>query len=274
MVREEGDAVRAGAPLARLDARPYLDNVRAAEAEVARRAATLAKLQAGARPAELAQAQARVSEQQADLQNARSALARNEALLRSGATTPAAFDDAKRALSVAEARAEAASKAYELTRQGARREELAETSAALQAAEASLASAQTALADTELLAPSDGVILSRVRERGAIVAPSDVVYVLSLQQPVWARAYVSEPLLGRVHPGMQVAVFTDSAPHKPYRGRIGFISPVAEFTPKSVQTPELRTDLVYRMRVIIEAPDAGLRQDMPVTVRLPSGAEQ
>ena len=128
--------------------------------------------------------------------------------------------------------------------------------------------ARTSLADAELRAPSDGIVLSRVREPGAIVSPSDIVYVLSLTGRVWVRAYVAEPDLGRIHPGMIVEVTTDTAPDKPYKGRIGFISPVAEFTPKSVETPDLRTDLVYRLRVIIDQPDTGLRQGMPVTIRL------
>jgi HlyD family secretion protein len=269
---EEGETVRAGALLARLDGRSYQDSVRAAEAEVARRSAALAKLQAGARPAEIAQARARVSEQQADLDNLKRSLARNEALVRSGATTQVAYDNAKTAVEAAGARLDSASKALELTRQGARREDIAEASAALEVARANLGAAQTALADTELVAPSDGVISSRVRERGAIAGAGDVVYVLSLQKPIWARVYVSESLLGRVRPGMQVSVFTDSEPGRPHRAHVGFISPVAEFTPKSVETPELRTDLVYRVRVIIDDDGAGLRQDMPVTVRLPNGA--
>ncbi len=270
MLSEEGETVSAGACLARLDARSYQDTVRAAEAEVARRTAALAKLQAGSRPAEIAQARARMAEQQADLDNARRSLSRSESLLRSGALTQATFDNAKTSVEVAEARLESASKALDLARQGARREDIAEAEAGLKGAQANLAAAQTALADAQLLAPSDGVILSRVREQGAIVGPSDIVYVLSLQKPIWARVYVSEPLLGRIHPGMQVAVYSDSAPNRPYRGRIGFISPVAEFTPKSVETPELRTDLVYRVGVIIEGEGKGLRQDMPVTVRLPN----
>ena len=100
------------------------------------------------------------------------------------------------------------------------------------------------------------------------MSPSDIVYTVSLTGDVWVRAYVAEPDLGRIHPGMIVEVTTDTAPNKPYKGRIGFISPVAEFTPKSVETPDLRTDLVYRLRVIIDQPDTGLRQGMPVTIRL------
>ena len=266
---EEGQSVQAGALLARLDPRTFQDSVRGAEAEVARRTATLHKLQAGARPAELGQARARVQEVEADLTRAQKDLARQDLLVREGASTAVSREHAESAMEVARARVDSASKAYALTREGARSEDLAEASASLAAAQASLAAAETALADSVLSAPSDGVLLSRVRERGAIVGPSDIVYVLSLTKPVWVRAYVAEPLLGRIHPGMEVQVFSDSAPHKAYHGRVGFISPVAEFTPKSVETPELRTDLVYRLRVIIEDADLSLRQDMPVTIRLP-----
>jgi len=105
-----------------------------------------------------------------------------------------------------------------------------------------------------------------VREPGAMSGPSATVLVVALKQPVWVRAYVPEPDLGRIHLGMQARVYTDSRPDKPYVGRVGFISPVAEFTPKNVETPALRTDLVYRLRIMIDAPDQGLRQGMPVTV--------
>jgi len=269
MAFDEGDTVRAGTPLARLDPRSFRDTLRGAEAEVMRRTAALSKLQAGSRPAEIGQAKARVAEVQADLMRARQDLARQDLLLRQGAASAVSREHAQSAMEMATARLESTTKAFELTRQGARSEDIAEGLAALSAAQANLAAAETAQSDSVLLAPSDGVILSRVREVGAIVGPSDVVFALSLVKPVWVRAYIAEPLLGRIHPGMQLEVFSDSAPKKAYRGRVGFISPVAEFTPKSVETPELRTDLVYRLRIIIEDADQGLRQDMPVTVRLP-----
>jgi HlyD family secretion protein len=98
------------------------------------------------------------------------------------------------------------------------------------------------------------------------------VLTVALTRPVWVRAYVPAPLLGRVRLGMPMRVFTDSRPDKPYCGRVGFISPVAEFTPKNVETTTLRTDLVYRLRVIVDQPDAGLLQGMPVTVTAASEA--
>ncbi len=135
-------------------------------------------------------------------------------------------------------------------------------------AEAALGVALTNLGDTEIYSPSDGVILTRIREPGTVVKPSDPVCTLSLTSPVWVRAYITEPHLGQIYPGMPAEVFTDTKDSKPYKGHVGFISPVAEFTPKSVETTQLRTDLVYRLRIIADNPDHGLRQGMPVTVKL------
>ncbi len=110
-------------------------------------------------------------------------------------------------------------------------------------------------------------MLTRVQEAGAVVQAGATVLTLSLSHPVWVRAYVAEPDLGRIHPGMAMEVVTDSRPGQPYRGQVGYISPRAEFTPRNVETPELRTSLVYRLRVIVDNPDDGLRQGMPVTLR-------
>lgn len=138
--------------------------------------------------------------------------------------------------------------------------------AALHVSEANLDTANTNLADTVMYSPSDGMILSRVKEPGTVLNAGDIVYVLALDIPIWARVYISEKDLGRIFLGMKAKIYTDSNPKKPYDGQVGFISPVAEFTPKTVETEELRTKLVYRLRVIITNPDRLLRQGMPVTV--------
>jgi HlyD family secretion protein len=270
---DEGDRVKAGDRLARLDAQPYQDQIRIAEAQVEAARATLQKLEAGPREAEIDQARAMHQERVADQQNAQLAYERSARLRPTGAVSEAALDSAKAARDMAVARTQSSLEALRLLEQGTRPEDIAAARANLQASEASLASAQTALKDATLAAPADGVILSRVREPGAIVGPSDIVYVLSLATPVWVRAYIAEPNLGRIHTGMKVEVFADGAPDKPYGGTIGFISPVAEFTPKSVETPELRTDLVYRLRVVVDQHRNGLRQGMPVTVRIPLGKD-
>lgn len=136
----------------------------------------------------------------------------------------------------------------------------------LQAAEAAFAVAQENLSYTEIYAPTNGVILTRIREPGTVVNPADPVYTLSVSSPIWIRAFVSEPDLGKITYGMSAKVTTDTEGAPTYCGRVGFISPVAEFTPKTVQSTQLRTDLVYRLRIYIDHPDTFLKQGMPVTV--------
>jgi HlyD family secretion protein len=267
---DEGDMVRSGVVLGRLDAAPFEAAVASAEANVAALQATLDKLRAGPRQTEIAQARAAYDESLASLNNANLSYERARQLRPQGTISEANLDLATANRAMAAARAESANEALKLLQEGSRVEDIANAEAQLQAAQSALATARISLADTELRAPNDGVILSRVREPGAIVSPADTVYVLSLTEPVWVRSYVAEGDLGRLHPGMKVQVSSDTRPDKPYDGTIGFISPVAEFTPKSVETPELRTDLVYRLRIVIDKPGPDLRQGMPVTVRFPA----
>ena len=270
LAADEGDMIESGEVLGKLDAAPFQAAAASAEANVAALQATLDKLKAGPRPTEIAQAQAAYDESLAALRNANIAYDRARQLRPQGTISEANLDQATANRSMAAARSDSANEALKLLQEGSRVEDIANAQAQLKAAQSSLAAARISLADTELLAPNDGVILSRVREPGAIVSPADTVFVLSLTQPVWVRSYVAEGDLGRLHPGMKVQVTSDTQPDKPYDGTIGFISPVAEFTPKSVETPELRTDLVYRLRVVIDKPGPDLRQGMPVTVRFPT----
>jgi HlyD family secretion protein len=270
---EEGDTVAAGDLVAALDPTPFEDEVMIAEAEVALQRAQLQKFETGARPEEIAQARSVVAERQAELDNLTVTLERQQRLVANGYATRQTIDDLMAQRREAEARLAAAQEALGLVLEGFRDEDVAAARASLQVAEARLAAALTRLSDTRLTAPSSGVLISRIREPGAIVAAGEPVYTLALTAPVWVRAYVAEPDLGRVHPGMGAQVITDSAPDRPYAGQVGFISPVAEFTPKTVETADLRTDLVYRLRVVVQEPDDGLRQGMPVTVILEPGSE-
>lgn len=274
VVVEEGDAVRVGDVLARLDAGPYEIAVRAAEENVAALRATLDKLKAGARPSEIEKARAAYQEQVASLANTEQALSRAGQLRAQGTVAQSNLDAATAAKDMASARVASAKAALTLIEEGSRSEDIASAEAQLRAAEAQLEAARTSLADTELKAPAGGVILSRVSEPGAIVASSTNVLVLALTEPVWVRAYVSETDLGRVYPGLKVKVTSDSMTGAGYEGQVGFISSVAEFTPKAVETPDLRTDLVYRLRIIVDHPGKDLRQGMPVTVHLPPAADE
>jgi HlyD family secretion protein len=266
---DEGDDVKAGSVIARLDNVPYRNAMQAAEADVLGLRSTLDKLVAGPRKSEIAQGAATLNERLADLEHLELALERAVQLRPNGTISQAGLDEASAAHAAAAARAESAREALGLLQEGSRAEDIATARANLAAAEAKLASARTSLGDTELRAPNDGVILSRVREEGAIVSSSDIVSVLSIRQPVWVRSYIPETDLGKIHPGMELDVYSDSHPDAPVKGTVGFISPVAEFTPKSVETAELRTDLVYRLRIIIADAGPQLRQGMPVTIKVP-----
>ena len=126
---------------------------------------------------------------------------------------------------------------------------------------------------TKLYAPEDGVIMVRVIEPGSNVAKGQPVYTMAKTNPVWVRAFVNEKDLGNIKYGQRVNVFTDTVnpqtgKKREYKGQIGYISPVAEFTPKTVQSTDTRTDLVYRIRVYIYDTDEFLRQGMPVTIKV------
>ncbi|MCX7065406.1 MAG: secretion protein HlyD [Proteobacteria bacterium] len=265
---DEGDSVTKGQRLAIIDSEPYRQSVALAEARVQLAQANLAKFEKGSRPQEVQQAQARVEEAEAAYRNAQREYERQLGMFKSGSTSETARDAAQTRRDQTAAALAALREALALASEGFRSEEVNASRAEFAASVAQRSQAETQLADTELLSPSDGVVLSRIREPGSIVAIGAAVYSLSLRDPVYVRAYVGESDLGKLAPGTPVEVATDSSA-KRYRGQVGYISPRAEFTPKSVETVDLRTDLVYRLRIIVADADDGLRQGMPVTISVP-----
>lgn len=269
MAFDEGDAVTAGTRMAALDAQPYQEALAVAEATMQVARAELNKLRRGLRPQEIAQTREALNQALAVANDAERNFRRQSELLASGASSQRTVDAARAARDQAIAGAKAAKAALSQATEGFRHEDIAAGEARLAAADAAREQATTALADTELLAPSSGTVIARVREPGSMVASQSTVYSLSLDAPVYVRAYVGEADLGRIAPGTRVRVRSDSSA-KVYQGQIGFISPRAEFTPKTVETTELRTDLVYRLRIVIDQTnaDAALRQGMPVTIEV------
>ena len=264
---EEGARVTAGALLASLDGQPLRDQLAIDEALIALSAAQLDKQRNGNRPQDIAQAEARLAELRAQLAKAKQDLDRRSALVDSGAISKALLDSTRAQYQIAAAEVQGAEQALSLQRAGARREDIGAAQAQHAQALAQAARARTDLADSEIHAPNDGVILTRAREPGAIVQPGETVLTLTIDRPMRVRAYIDEGDLGRISPGMAVEVSADGT-QRHYHGSIGYISPTAEFTPKTVQTRDLRTDLVYRLRVIIDDPDDGLRQGQPVSVQI------
>jgi HlyD family secretion protein len=270
---DEGERVEKGAVMAIIDQQSLGDDLRAAQARLTSARAQLVKSRNGNRPQEIGAAAAQVDQARAQLKQARAAWERRRDLVASGAVSRAQFEQSREAYEVAQAAVSNASQRLSLLRAGSRREDIAANAAAVAQAEADVAQARTRLSEGQLVAPSGGIILSRVQEPGAIVSPGATIYTLTIDKPVYIRAYAPETQLGLLTPGSKVTVRTDSS-DKIYHGTIGYVSPSAEFTPKTVQTEDLRADLVYRFRVVVKDPDNALRQGQPVTLTLARAKDQ
>jgi HlyD family secretion protein len=268
---QEGDHVKRGQTLARLDVSRLEPMVAQAAAQVEAQRAVVDRLHNGSRPEEIAQARANVDSAKADAENAKLQYQRITTLQSSStgrAISQQDIDNAKAALDVALARVELNQKALDLAVVGPRKEDIAQGEAQLQALEAQLAFARQQLTEATLVAPVDAVVRSRLLEPGDMASPTKPVFTLAITDPKWVRAYVSEPDLGKVHPGMAASVTADSFPDRHFDGWIGFVSSVAEFTPKPVETTELRTKLVYEVRAFVNDPRDEMRLGMPATVRI------
>ncbi len=265
---QEGDAVRQGELIAQLDDRRFADALAAANAQAANQKQVLAALLAGSRPEQIAQAKAQMDALAIVYRNDEANYQRYATLALSGAGTLQQRDDAEAAFLNAERNYEAAKQAYILAVKGPRAEDIAAAQAAYDAAQASAALAAQEYQDTKLYAPAAGIVEERVQEPGDMTSPATPVYVIALTNPLWVRAYVPESDLGHVKLGMAAEITTDSYPGKVYHGWIGYLSPTAEFTPKNVETPDLRAQLVYQVRVYACAPQGQLRLGMPATVTI------
>lgn len=268
--KDEGDSVKSGELLARIDGQPYQHELARAEAELAAASADLQMKKSGYRLEDVDQAKAVLEESRVMEKNAERIYQRHQGLLGSGGVSQQNLESAEAVLNETKQRVKVAEAKLKLLTAGFRIEEIAAAEAKVAQAEAARATAALRLADAELKSPADAIVLTRTLEPGAIVQAGATVFSLSLENPIWVRAYVHERELGMVPPGTNVLLTTDSRSEKPFHGKVGFVSSRAEFTPKSVETPELRTSLVYRLRIVVADSDGSLRQGMPVTVSLDS----
>jgi HlyD family secretion protein len=265
---QEGDRVKAGQLLAVIDPVRYQSSVKRFEAEFTGQQHMVARLESGTRPQEIAEAESRVKAAEARLQETKITLARLQKLEKQRGASQQQVDDARAAFLSARANLDAVRQTLDLAVQGPRIEDIAMAKASLQAKEAAVALAKQELADTKIYAPTAGIIRDRILEPGDMAFPATPVLTLALTDPLWIRAYAPESDLGKIRPGMEASITTDSFPGKTYQGWIGYISPTAEFTPKMVETPALRTRLVYQVRVFACNPENELRLGMPATVLL------
>ena len=268
MLVQEGDAVKMGELIATLDDARFAAALAQAEGEMRNQEQVLARLLAGSRPEEIDQAKATMNALEVTYQNDEINYQRAQKLAETGAGTTRQSDDARAAYDAAKHQYEAARQAYILAVKGPRKEDIAAARATLESDQGAVALAKSQLADTRLYAPSDGIVEDRILEPGDMASPATPVYTIALTSPLWVRAYVPEAELGRVRLGMPATITTDSYPGRAYHGWIGYLSPTSEFTPKTVETPELRTALVYQLRVYVCDPRDELRLGMPATVHI------
>lgn len=263
---EEGGTVKAGETLALLETDRYDIALANAQAALQVRRKELDLLLAGSRPEEIDAARATYKAARASAELNSRICTRQQKL--GQATTAQMVDQACSQAHVAQAQALAARKNLDLLLAGTRLEQIDVARANVELASAQKEDAVRALRNCELKAPTDGVVRNRMKEKGDMVSAATPVYELALMDPLWVRAWIDEINLGRIAVGQKVRVYCDSFPEQSFEGTVGFVSTVAEFTPKTVQTEALRTALVYEVRVTVSDPQKQLRLGMPATVEL------
>lgn len=267
----EGDSVQAGQLVATLDTKTLAIQAQQARARLETQRQTVLELQAGSRPQEIAQGKARLASAQAEAAYAHDDLRRLESISRNTGGRGVSSQELAKAKSndrAARARVEEMRESLKLLELGARIEKREGAEARLKEMQADLDLILHRIELGELKAPVDAVVRARLLEPGDMASSQKPVYTLALTDPKWVRVYAGEKDLGRIKPGIHAGVFTDSRPNMPVEGQVGYISSVAEFTPKSVQTEELRTSLLYEVRVFVKDPGNILRMGQPVTVKL------
>ncbi len=265
---QEGATVKPGELLATLDDTRFAARLAEAKAQMRNQKQILARLLAGSRPEEIAQAKATMDALRVTYLNDEALYRRYAGLASVGYASVEKRDTDKADFDAALKQYEAAKQTYILAVKGPRKEDIAAARAAYEASVAAVALAQREFHDTKLYAKSDGVVEDRILEPGDMASPSTPVFTIALTSPLWVRAYVPETKLGRIRLGMRATITTDSYPGRIYHGWIGYLSPTAEFTPKTVETPTLRTALVYQLRVYVCDARDELRLGMPATVHI------
>ncbi|HUJ41553.1 MAG TPA: efflux RND transporter periplasmic adaptor subunit [Candidatus Acidoferrales bacterium] len=266
---EEGQSVKEGQLLSRLDTADYKQQVAVDDAMLRVRDRQLALALAGSRRQDIQAAHEAVVDARADLEQKQRDFERYDALLKKDEIPAQTRDQARTNVTRARATLARLEQNYSELEEGTRKEEIAVDHASAQQARQNLELSRIKLSYTTLTAPFSGVILVRQAELGEVVAPATPVVTLADLDHIWVRVYLPETELSRLRWGQDVAVKTDSYPGKTYHGRVSFISSEAEFTPKSVQTQQERVTLVYRVKVDVDNPKYELKPGMPADVYVP-----
>ncbi|ENV02859.1 MULTISPECIES: HlyD family efflux transporter periplasmic adaptor subunit [Acinetobacter] len=269
---QEGDKVKAGQVLAALNTNALQIQAKQAQAQLKAQQEAIVKQDVGARPEEISQAKAQLASAEAELDKTNKNLQRLQILVSSTdgrAISQQELDYAKSNKDSADAAVRERQANLELIIKGARQEDREATKAQYEVTKANLDLINYNLTQAELKSPVNAVVRARLQEVGDMTTAQKAVYTLALTDPKWIRVYVNEQDLSSIKMGGTAQVIRDSDPNQPINGKIGYISSVAEFTPKTVQTEEIRTTLVYEVRVYVNDPNDQLKMGQPVTVKVP-----
>jgi HlyD family secretion protein len=267
---QEGDHVKAGQTLARVDTTDVNLALAAARADRAQADAELRLRLAGSRREDVGEAEALVQRARADLDAAQKDLERMEGLLASGSGTAKARDDARARRDAAAASLNASRERLARLQAGSRPEEIDAARARVASFEARIAQFEQQLRDAVIASPVDGVVTEKLAETGELAARGTGVAVISDLGRPWLTVYVPEPDLGRVRLGQEAEVRTDDGQTR--KGRIASVASKAEFTPKNVQTRDERVKLVYKLKIELPNQDGLFKAGMPAEARIRAAA--
>ena len=272
LLADEGASVEAGQVIAEIDPRDYELALQRARAEADAATQALAVLEAGTRSQEIRVAEASVARAESELRFARAEVSRVAKLVPGKLASQQQLDQARLQQQVAEAASRQATETLALLREGPRIQEIERARAELAVRRAVVETAQQQLTYVQLRSPAAGVLSTRLAEVGEVVAAGTPVLRLAELDRPWIRAYLPEPDLARVKHGQQAEIRVDAWPDSVFHGTLGFVSPQAEFTPRTVETRELRVDLVYRIKIDVEDSGGRFKVGMPADVVLAPAA--
>ncbi|MEV9498762.1 HlyD family efflux transporter periplasmic adaptor subunit [Aliarcobacter butzleri] len=267
ITKDEGEIVKKDEVLVKLDTASLEKSLEELNEKIFASKLELSKLQTGYRQEEILEAKAAMEEAIENLNKTKDTYNRQANLFKTKSTSEENFTISQLNYKQALATLDKAKALYELRKNGYRDEDIRIQESNLKSLEIQAEKLKIDLNDSVIKAPVDGVILTRFKEIGAITNAGESILEIAKTDEFWVRAYIDEKNLGNIKPGLKMSIQTDSRSEN-YEGVIGFISPVAEFTPKNIETQELRADLVYSFRVIVKNPDDKIRQGMPVTLKI------
>ncbi|MDK2090508.1 HlyD family efflux transporter periplasmic adaptor subunit [Aliarcobacter butzleri] len=267
ITKDEGEIVKKDEILVKLDTASLEKSLEELNEKIFASKLELSKLQTGYRQEEILEAKAAMEEAIENLNKTKDTYNRQANLFKTKSTSEENFTISQLNYKQALATLDKAKALYELRKNGYRDEDIKIQESNLKSLEIQAEKIKIDLNDSVIKAPVDGVILTRFKEIGAITNAGESILEIAKTDEFWVRAYIDEKNLGNIKPGLKMSIQTDSRSEN-YEGVIGFISPVAEFTPKNIETQELRADLVYSFRVIVKNPDDKIRQGMPVTLKI------